>query len=101
MIAEIVLIIIGLIVSFIAVVVCSFAKPSNKQKYSFLATISAFFYFILAFINIYSTSIDQFAFYHKFTLTAGMYMMIGFIFAISYMLNIKYSTRKIMESKLV
>ncbi len=93
MILEIVLIIIGMILSFLAVSVCTFAKPSEKQKYSFLSTISACIYFTIGFLNIWSDTVDQFVIYQKFAFTAGIYMMIGFAFAISYMFDVKYSNR--------
>ena len=93
MIFEIVLIIIGLMMSFLAVLVSSFAKPSEKQKFSFLATVSALIYFIISFLNIWSDTVDQFVIYQKFTFISGLYMMIGFGFAVSYIFNIQYSAR--------
>ena len=93
MIFEIVLIIVGLLMSFLAVLASSFAKPSEKQKFSFLSTVSALIYFIISFLNIWSDTVDQFVIYQKFIFTSGIYMMIGFGFAISYMFNITYSNR--------
>lgn len=93
MIFEVILIIIGLIMSFIAVLASSFAKPSEKQKFAFLSTVSALIYFIISFLNIWSDTVDQFVIYQKFTFISGIYMMIGFGFAISYMFNITYSNR--------
>lgn len=91
MIFEIILIIVGLLLSFLAVLSSSFAKPSEKQKFTFLATVSALIYFIIGFLNIYSDTVDQFIIYQKFIFTAGIYMMIGFGFALSYMFDITYS----------
>lgn len=91
MIFEIILIIIGLLMSFLAVLASSFAKPSEKQKFSFLSTVSALIYFIISFLNIWSDTVDQFVIYQKFTFISGIYMMIGFGFAISYMFNITYT----------
>ena len=93
MIFEVILIFIGLLMSFSAVLISSFAKPSEKQKFSFLATVSALIYFIISFLNIYSDTVDQFIIYQKFTFTAGIYMMIGFGFALSYMFDITYSNK--------
>lgn len=93
MIFGIILILIGLMMSFLAVVFSSFAKPSEKQKFSFLATVSALIYFIISFLNIYSDTVDQFVIYQKIIFASGIYMMIGFGLTISYMFSLSYSTR--------
>lgn len=93
MIGEIVLIIIGMIMSFTAYVICSFAKPSEKQKYSSITSIAALFFFIISFMNIYSDNLDQFILCQKLTFTAGLYMLIGFGFSISYVFQVSYTNR--------
>lgn len=93
MILEAVFIIIGVLAAFVAVLASSFVKPSEKQKYSFFTAICAFFYFTISFMNIYSDSVDQYILYQKFIFAAGLYTMLGFGFAISYMFNIPYSNR--------
>ena len=93
MIVEMVLIIIGMIMSFTAFAICAFAKPSDKQKYSAITTVAALFFFIISFMNLYSDNIDQFILCQKLTFVAGIYMLLGFAFAISYVFQISYSTR--------
>ena len=93
MIFEMVLIIIGMIMSFTAYAVCSLAKPSDKQKYSSITSVAALFFFIISFINLYSDNVDQFILCQKLTFAAGLYTMLGFAFAISYVFQVHYSTR--------
>ena len=93
MIVEMVLIIIGMIMSFTAYAICSFAKPSDKQKYASITSVAALFFFIISFMNLYSDNIDQFILCQKLTFAAGLYTMLGFAFAISYVFQIHYSTK--------
>ena len=93
MIGEIVLIIIGAVISFFGMVICSFTKASDKQQYATFGTFSAFSFFLVSFINIYSHDVGQFVLMQRFSFTAGLYVMISFAFTLSYIFNINYSTR--------
>lgn len=93
MIVQMVLIIIGMILSFTAYAICTFAKPSEKQKYSSITSIAALFFFIINFMILYCDNVDQFILCQKLSFTAGIYMMIGFALTISYIFQIKYSAK--------
>lgn len=93
MIGEIILLIIGMFLSFFAMAACTFGKPSEKNKYCFMASIGAFIYFMVSFLILFSTSKAQFMMLQKISLTAGLYMLIGTAFAISCMFNVKFSNK--------
>lgn len=93
MIGEMILLIIGAVLSFFAVCGCAFAKSSEKNRYCAMASVSALIYFFVSYLIIYCKDPDQFIMLQKLSLTSGLYMLIGSAFSIGYIFRVDYSNR--------
>ena len=91
MIIEMVLVVIGIVASLVASIASSIAKSSEKQKYCLIASLAALTYFSITFINFYNHDVDIFLIVQRLTLIAGLYMLLGFAFAISYIFKVNFS----------
>ena len=101
MFAEVVILIIGMFASFFAMAICTFAKPTEKTKYCFMAALGAFIYFLACFLQIFCEKLSLFIMLQKIALTSGLYMLLGSAYAISCMFNVTFSNRFKMISTLV
>lgn len=93
MLGEMILLVVGAVLSFFAVCGCAFAKSSEKNRYCAMASVSALIYFFVSFLILYCNNVEQFVMLQKLSLTSGLYMLIGSAFAIGYIFKVEYSTR--------
>ena len=93
MLGEMILLVIGAVLSFFAVCGCAFAKSSERNRYCAMASVSALIYFSVSYLILYCKDLDQFIMLQKLSLTSGLYMLIGSAFAISYMFRIDFTNR--------
>jgi len=93
MLGEMILLVIGAVLSFFAVCGCAFAKSSEKNRYCAMASISALIYFSVSYLILYCKDLNQFIMLQKLSLTSGLYMLIGSAFAIGYIFKVNFSNR--------
>lgn len=87
MVSNVICLLIGILVSFIAVVSCNFLKASEKQKYCFIASISALGYFVISFIGVFISDLEIRLLTQKFIYCASVYMIVGFLMTANYVLG--------------
>lgn len=85
--------IIGLVISFIATLACCYAKPSETQKYCTVTSISSLVFFLIGIFNVFNSTEFQFIMCQKLAYIASTYLTIGFILALSNTFDLKISLK--------
>ena len=85
--------IIGLLISFIAIFACCYAKPSETQKYCLVTSISSLVFFLIGIFNVYNNTESQFILCQKLAYIASTYLAFGFILALSSAFDLKITIK--------
>ncbi|MCR5462019.1 MAG: hypothetical protein K6E87_03015 [bacterium] len=93
MFGNIVISIIGLLISFIAIFACCYAKPSETQKYCLITSVSSLVFFLIGIFNVYNNTEAQFILCQKLAYIASTYLTFGFILALSSTFDLKISLK--------
>ena len=93
MFGNIVVSIIGLIISFIAVFACCHAKPGETPKYCLITSVSSLVFFLIGIFNVYNNTEAQFILCQKLAYISSTYLTFGFILALSNTFDLKISLR--------